>query len=753
MSSHQYYEMPEYPQSLAPANHQSLPTSHPPPVHTPYLGLRARLSQVWLNRWTVLLLLIVVRLLLATRDVHNNLISAQDEALAACRAVEHVGSAMASMPHYLSAGVNALSADAMTEAVQALATMLMLALTGVEEMVLFIINLLTSTYVCLITLAVTGSLQAQLAVIEDIADLVETSVNDITGTMSDSLSGFTNDLNRFIAKINIGGILGGVDGPPTVNLNSQIDALRNIRIDTTKLDAKLDRLNSSIPTFAEVQNFTNGIIAIPFERVRQLVNGSLANYTFDETIFPRAQKQQLTFCSDNDGIRDFFSTVQATVSKARTIFLAVLLVAAILVCIPMAYREIWRWRNMQSRAVLLERNSFDPMDVIYIASRPITTTWGIKLSSRIGGTTKRQILTRWLVAYATSLPVLFVLALGLAGLLSCLCQYILLAAIKTEVPELISKVANFADKVVSALDGASATWARDANAVVLDTNKRINDDVFGWVTTSTVAVNNTLNAFSDTMTTALNDTFGGTVLYKPITGVFNCLVELKVQGIQKGLTWVHDHAHVNIPSFRPDVFSLGAAASVASNDTDAAGSFLAAPGESTSDEISNAVLKVVGKFETMIRQEAIISVCLVCVWLLVFLIGLGRVLYALTKSDKVRIEGGHNHGAHTHGGLYPAQSLSLPAFARLRGPLGMTVDENRHVNVNNHAKIPELSPRYEENDGWGDVGLGAGEGILGSVDPGEKTRLGTMGVTTVQAVQVDAGHERKSSHGYVGYKA
>ena len=40
-----------------PPNYSAPPNTTP--YYTPYLGLRARLSQVWINRWTVLLILII----------------------------------------------------------------------------------------------------------------------------------------------------------------------------------------------------------------------------------------------------------------------------------------------------------------------------------------------------------------------------------------------------------------------------------------------------------------------------------------------------------------------------------------------------------------------------------------------------------------------------------------------------------------------------------------------------------------------
>ena len=68
------------------------------PNITPYLSLRSRLSQIWMNRWTILLILVLVRVMILIVDLKENVGDAKVKALSACTKVEDVGSAMASMP-------------------------------------------------------------------------------------------------------------------------------------------------------------------------------------------------------------------------------------------------------------------------------------------------------------------------------------------------------------------------------------------------------------------------------------------------------------------------------------------------------------------------------------------------------------------------------------------------------------------------------------------------------------------------------
>ena len=552
-----------------------------------------------------------------------------------------MGSAIASMPHYLSAGVNELTASGVEKAVHGLMSMLLLTITGVEELIIFYISILKSTYMCLITLAVSGSLHVALKVIEDAADFVNKTLKGVSDDIGKSVTGFETDFNKFISMLNsVPKVFGGKDdGIPRIDLSSEQKALTTMQLPSA-LDQDLSKVNSSIPTFAEVQNFTDNIIRLPFEEVKKLVNSSI-HFNFNRSVLPVPQKEKLTFCSDNNEITNFFESLAKLANDARKVFIAVIVILAIAICVPMALQEMRRWRTMKRRSQLVSDKSLDPLDIIYLASRPYTATAGIKVAAPFGSR-RRQVLVRWVIAYATSNPALLVLSLAITGLLGCLCQYILLMAVEKKIPALAYEVGQFADKVVHALNNTSSSWANGTNSAILKVNNDINHDVFGWVNTTTGAVNETLNAFVDQTTQVLNKTFGGTILYDPILEVFNCLIGLKIAGIEKGLTWVSDHARVDFLLVSNDTFSLGAAASIAdtSPGKGASESFLANPGGEATDKITHAVAKVTRHIANNIRTEAIISTGLLLVWLTIVLLAIARAVWLALRSDKNRAEGG-----------------------------------------------------------------------------------------------------------------
>lgn len=580
-----------------------------------------------------------------------------------------------------------MTADGVTKAVSGLHTMLDLTVTGVEEMIVFYIGMLTNTYLCLITAAVGGSVGA----VTDALETAETDVNQsLTGIANDISTAATtvqNGINSLVSGINT--VLG--KSAPTIDFTTQINELKNYTFPTT-INADLVKLNGSIPTFQDVKNFTDSVIQLPFEDLKTLMDTAWGNYTFNSSLLPVPEKTSLTFCSDNNDINNFFNDLKKLASTAKKIFIVVLLLLAGAACIPMAMMEIRRFNRLQFRAKKVNTYAVDSMDAVYISSRPYTSDVGRALASRFH-TNKRQTLVRWCIAYCTSLPALFLLSLALAGLFSCFCQWILLRIVSKEVPALTAEVVGFADQVIGTMNNASQKWATDANNVILTESGKLNQDLLGWVNTSTVAVNNTLNKFVDETISVLNTTFGGTPLYGPITDVFNCLIGLKVQGIEAGLTWVHDNAHIDFPLLPNNTMTMG---DLLSKSNNGAADLLNNPGGATQDDVTAAINKVGNEILKSIRQEAIVSFMLLVTWLIVFFTGL---VYSLIKtyrrdSSQPLIGGEYKHDmSGPFGVAHPYEPRTMtPA------PEYSVSNANANANVNRTPYPVNSYPRRSHED-------------------------------------------------------
>lgn len=697
-------EAPSY--EAAVNSKRRLPSTNPD--LTPYLGLQARLSQVWFNRWTLLLFLVLVRLILATRSLDSDLVSAQAEALSACTSVESMGSTMASMPSYMAAGVNELAAKSIETGVRALEKSLLLSITAVQEIVVFIINLLTSTYVCLITLAVQGSLGAVLDATEKIADFINGTLTKVVDGINGDVQKFEGAFNTLIDAVNsLPAFLGGEINIPTLDIPS-LDGLKNIKI-PDEFDSTLNSIRDNIPTFDEVKSAADDAVRLPFQEITKLVNQSIGVYEFDRSVFPVPAKEKLTFCSDNSSINDFFSGLADTVATVKKILIITIIILALLAIIPMAYREVWNWRTTRSRAYMIAdpTRSWDPIDIIVISSRPFSSTVGLKASAAFTSL-RRQTLIRWAVAYVTSTPALFVLSLGVAGLAGVAAQYIVLKQVEKAAPELAAEVGEFADVVVDALTAASVNWAVKTNEAINATNAELNRELFGWVVNGTDAVNDTLTVFVDKMYEGVDTLFGNTPFADPIKDVLNCLVGIKVKGIQNGLTWVHENAHITFPMLPNDTFSLGAAESIGA-DASGAQSFLADTSSVAADKITDVLMKLIAKWASMLQEEAILSGCIVGVWLLVCLIAAVRTAVLWFGAEKVRGEIGDQRPMAGTGGA--AGGVRFPSFGRTASG----------SSAGGRGREEEMGRGF--NDMEGQYGAGAGDE---KADPNGGINVGTV---------------------------
>lgn len=668
------------------------PSPNQAPYLTPYLGLRARLSQVWINHWSVLLILILVRILFRISSINVLIGDARAEAFSACNEVENAGSALASMPHYMAAGVNHLTSTGITKAVSGLHTVVDMTLTGVEEMIVFWVGMLTNTYLCLITAAVSGSASAAVSAIDGAQTDLNTTLTKVSNDFGNAISSIQNNIDKLTSGINTA--LTALGGLPKIDLSTQIAELKNIKLPTVVGD-ELTKLNASLPTFQDVKNATDTIIRTPFDDLRQLVDNAWGTYTFNTSLFPVPEAKSLTFCSDNNDIADFFDFLAEAVRVAEKAFISGLLILAALACIPMALLEIRRFARLKVRSLRIKNHATDPMDALYLISRPYTSEFGLLASARFSST-RSQIVVRWCIAYCTSIPALFLLSLALAGLFSCLCQYILLKVIDKEVPILTAEVTGFADHVLSTINNASSTWATDANDLILKEGTKLNNDLFTWVNISTTVLNNTLNEFVDETMGVLNTTFGGTPLYTAITDVFNCLIGLKVQGIEQGLTWIQQNAKLDLPLLPNDTMTVSALLTKSNNK--AAAALFADPKLATQDEVSAAINKISNIVESGIKREALISFMLLMAWIIVFLCGLLYTCIKLSGRDRLRGEGGHEYPSQQPQNDQEVIEPARPAERPLSPAPAYSISNPDVNGAAPYSLNPHPFPQYDDDD-------------------------------------------------------
>lgn len=124
---------------------------------------------------------------------------------------------------------------------------------------------------------------------------------------------------------------------------------------------------------------------------------------------------------------------------------------------------------------------------------------------------------------------------------------------------------------------------------------------------------------------------------------------MKVEGIQKGLTFVNEHARVQLP--RVDNSTVNTATSAFTAATQSS----PAAGQSLDSPLLDIITRITDKWNSAIRQQTILAGCVMSIYGIVTLMGLLRVLYASRESGKTRGEGGGLFG-------FPAQRIAWARY-------------------------------------------------------------------------------------------
>jgi len=162
----------------------SLPSqrgSSPPPVYAahstiqtynttlrPYLQLPYLLSLTWLAYPIISLIFVIFRLQLSSQSAQVAVANAKGDLLTACQAAEQAATAAASAPRYMAIATNQLFADSINGSMNDARAALILALTVMEAIINFLIDIYRSTFLCFLELIVGGALALLIAAVQEV---------------------------------------------------------------------------------------------------------------------------------------------------------------------------------------------------------------------------------------------------------------------------------------------------------------------------------------------------------------------------------------------------------------------------------------------------------------------------------------------------------------------------------------------------------------------------------------------------------
>ncbi|CAG8558138.1 23776_t:CDS:2, partial [Gigaspora rosea] len=611
----------------------------PNPLHSPtniqpYVGLNGRLSLAWITYPIIALFFIILRLIIAMGSIQPLVDKVKEKALSSCNSLELATSTLVSLPHFTADGFNRATIDSINLSIKGVSKTLDFGILALEGIIVWIIHVYRGTLKCLLEFAINGSISSVAEAIKALQAFSTTQLTNIKSGIDNDISSANAALNSVRNAISTAGSLIGGINVPNIAIPSA-DALNSFQLPSSNNVAGLDALSQNIPTIADIETTLDNIVTIPFEQLRTLIQSTMSNLTFNQELLPVPPSNNLKFCASSLDL-SVLDQLSHDLVKAATIGIVIIFLIGLIMILFNAF-YIWfsykRFMIHINRTVttvqLITVNSSREsiLDIIKIAEHPLISRWIIK-TSKFFKRTENKNLYRWYWDYILYKPALICLIIGIAGVLGIYLQIVILNIVRQNYRGPIQQaIGSFGNTVLnlmnSQLNNTSQQFANGSNSVISTLENGINQNLLGWVNTTTTTLNNTLNTAIDDITTLIQTTFQGVpALSSAVQQILNCVIFAKIEGIQAGLTFIKDHAVIGLPRVNDNILMISPLRmqEVVNEATD---KLVGPQNDTNGGEIGG----IFDDYENKLRSELVLFLVLVGAYVIVVLMGAIYVLW------------------------------------------------------------------------------------------------------------------------------
>ncbi|WVF65374.1 hypothetical protein IAT40_000101 [Kwoniella sp. CBS 6097] len=616
----------------------------------PYLSLFPRILLTFFSPCLLPIILTIAHLIQNRSSTASLSASAKQSVLSACSGLAKGAASIQTMPRYLAMQTNEEMIRATQASIRAIGSMLMDAVKIIEVVVNFIVETYRSLLLCTIELAVRGTLEIIIHAVEVITDGITTSLNAIRTNIQSDIS----SANRFIqsAVDGINSLFGSDIDVPEFSIPS-LDFLANVTVPTDFEDS-LIKLNATLPTLSELKDKMEQIISIPFEALIKEINETRIEMadSFNSTMLPvpplsslaadKANDLQTELCTGLD--TSLIDDTANALHKLSNVAIGLMFLLLFCIWAALAIWEWRKWRAMQATVDAVEdewrrENTVDAWRMVAIVEHPMLEKYASGIITRVAPSQRTRTNLRWFLSYLVHPTCLALLFISLLGFLSIQFQLVALDALKNHARENANAtVAASTNSLTAKLNAAalqsSKEYAAQYNEAIGRYQQRIDDELFGsWLNTTATTLNTTLVEFYDDVENVLKTTFGGTILFNPINTFMYCILGSKIDNLEKGLTWIRDHAHIDFPTLPDDILMLSDS-SMNEIATPIAAAAVGSGSGADGEEDDGVVGSLIAHFESALKVERTFYGILLGVWLGLFLIGVIIVIWNSGGRDK-----------------------------------------------------------------------------------------------------------------------
>lgn len=609
-----------------------------------YLLLNERLSQVWCNRYALVIILMMVKILIFMTLLQNSFENLKDATLSNCDTIDYYYAKYAgSTPHYMGLMGNFMIEKTMSESVSVALKSVSLLVSLSENVIDFMLDIWLGTWVCLIVSAIDGSVDVATNTTESLIDFFNGTVNTMANELDDGLNTLSEVINDIISAVDAVESLfttsdsSNVDDDVT-QVNLTISALRSIYIPSS-IDEKLANLSANTPDFDTLKNKTKEAISVPFNSVQKeikAINTTSLVGKADLLYVPPIESSGYKICADNEDIITQVFNALNKVLKTFTIIFVVLSCVAIIVSIIYSGWSEWReWQRLQQfrdhyhyQTDLIKNPFSDGSEDEQACNVDILETYQLifhKYQSKIGewiaNIFSKEKITQaniqWVVTYMSSPTALTLLLIGLLGTLICCIQFLIIGLLEASLNRSGStSFQNTAASLNNSTYKELNSWTISTNSYINETQTNINDKLFGWIQETSSSVNDTATELLQDIDALLIDAFNDTILYAPMSTVVDCVIGNKLESIISAMNWITEHAQLTLPQISSaelwDKIESQNSSSV-SNSTSLQLTTTNVYQELTS-AISEGAQKILRQYRTYVVKELLISLSILLVY-------------------------------------------------------------------------------------------------------------------------------------------
>lgn len=588
-----------------------------------YLNLWERLSQVWFNQWTLVLVLVCFKLFIFRLSLVSSIDQISLASAAACKSANNLGLSISQYPNESVRQANEFVSWSLDVLILQHIQSLRLLVSVVKSLVVFCVEVLFGTYTCLITALVNGTVDLAFDATDSLISLVNLTLVAATTEIQKELKGIETIVKKLLSTIDKvkdffkGGSNDDESREHVHRINLTLLMLEDIRIPASVTD-KIESVRSKVPTFST--NSTVSYIEGGFEDIISQIAAKPVNSTLQPLAAPNFAPLQICSPKNSEELNQAFQMAAKRICRISTWLMIALIILAIAVIVPLVILEYLKWKRQTEMIIEL---------VNKLALVPESTKMPTKMSSDTIYSTINKFNNKvvyylikifhaspscqWILSYVFSLRSVTLMFIGVAALTTVGLQYALMGVLISAMQGAASseQVQDFQKQYDAALAQVAKNWTGETNSYISREERAMNDQLFGWVQSTTDHINGTIVTIVDDIGKGIS-LFENTVLYKPVKSVIYCVIGRKLESIQNGLDWIHEHAVIDLPRVSENqiIQPLRSQNSQSMSKS------------SIANLISKTADKIVTSYKNSLKIELYIAIAIISLWGLQVLLGL-----------------------------------------------------------------------------------------------------------------------------------